>query len=159
MIMLEQFMVHRAYLYKYACKLTLDKVVAEDVLQDTFLRLRNVRELPQNPKAYLVSALRSAFFNRRRNQVEYVPFLVELKCERENAESILIDKQAAEQTSEMLCQHISELPKKRREVLTALLADEGPREYARRTGKNMNSVLTHYKLGVKQLRSKLVGNQ
>lgn len=151
--------VQRAYdrygevLYRYATMIIADPALAEDIVQDVFLRfLRVRREVTASEEAYLRTAVRNECYSRlRRRRHErawrnHAQILAE--CRDEPDRDLRLALEAGIRT----------LPPEQREVLY-LRVYEGLtfRQIAAAVGEQLNTVASRYRYAIDHMRQRLVG--
>lgn len=150
--------IHRLELLRFAAKLLPNAELAEDVLQDTYIRLAQVVVDPADPLAFVRALVRNAALNRVRGQKNFnsskyvtLDVLEDVECPYSNLESGLNKLQNIKK----LHVAVSELPNKSRSLFQALLQDQTLTEYADSKNLNRNSMGPLYNFGLKQLRTSM----
>lgn len=142
------FAAHAAALVLYA-RQWLDRALAEDVVQETFIRLLQQRRLPDNPKAWLYRAVRNGAISQfrsqqRRYQREQESANEELWFEPESGH--WLDGAAAKTALEAL-------PAAQREVIMLRIWGQMTlKEVAAVTGSTTSTVFDQYRAGLTTLR-------
>lgn len=146
------FDAHAAALALYARQL-LDPALAEDVVQDVFLRLMEQAHPPQNVKAWLFRSVRNAAIShvrsqRRRRQREQEIAAGHREWFESNAEA-LIDAEAAQQA-------LAKLPVEQREIIVLRIwAGMTLAEAGQTMGMPVSSVHELYRAALAALRCQL----
>lgn len=137
-----------ARLYRYAVMILGDRQDAEDVLQQLFATLLTARDAPNEPDAYLRSAVRNAAFSLLRRR----------RIARAAAEDLLVPVApgCSETERHALEQALRALPPEQREVVH-LHVYEGMtfKEVAGVTGESINTVSARYRYAIARLRKTL----
>ena len=136
-------------LFRYAVWLTGDKQVAEDILQETFLRAwRSIEQLNDidAAKSWLITILRRENARRfERKQLHMVDVDTELIVDQHNAYE-------AEQQQDLLQQSIMMLASEYREpLMLQVIAGYSGDEIAKQLNMNKNTVMTRLFRAKKQL--------
>lgn len=134
-------------------------VLAEDVLQDTYLRLEGTPELGivRSPRAYLLRMAVNLATDRRRSEsrllsTEEVRSLLDLDDGQPGPEKI-VESRAELAVLERVLQ---ELPPRRREILLASRVEETPhRELARRFGVSTRTIEIELKRALEHCSARL----
>lgn len=151
---------HKYYrlLCAYAYSIVKEEEEAKDIVQGLFIALwekRRLEELEGNVKNYLYRAVHNRCLNYLRNHESKVrrhTTYEESGIQSEEEE----DGQSIEMIYSALEANLKALPKQRREAISLVyLQDKKYQEVADTMGISMNSLKTHLKIGLKNLRKKL----
>lgn len=140
---------HGPALVAYACSFVVDVGIAEDVVQQVFLRLlRNPVPVPDVPAAYVYRAVRNAALNARRNGFRQEPLDVSDSC--------FVHTGGDHEAALALQAALRDLPEEQREVVTMRIwSGMTLDEIAAATGVSLNTVASRYRYALDKLRQKL----
>jgi len=134
----ELFVAEESGLLRFAIGLTGRRSVAEDLVQETFLRLHQEWEDVENPRAWLYRSLRNLALNYLRDHARETPL--------ETAEPVPAPDYAPEELGRMeavglVRLHLAELPEEDRRLLRLKYNDNLKyREISQRTGISVGNV-------------------
>ncbi len=142
-----------------AAKITGDKDIAEDIVQDIFFNLLklNLSDFKQSAalKAYLYNSVRNRSLNHLRNQQVKLKNSAHLKPAENEDESGLCDQIQAEVLTEIF-KAVNELPEKCRQVFTmSYLEDCSDKDIAETLGITINTIKTQKRRAKAYLRLRL----
>ena len=151
---------HKYYklLCGYAFSFLKDEEDAKDIVQNLFIEIwekRRFEYLEGNVKSYLYKSVHNRCLNHLRNnetklrrQVDYEEHTGEINH--------TTDHELREQVYKRLEINLDKLPKQRREAISLVyLEDKRYQEVANAMGISINSLKTHLKIGLKNLREKI----
>lgn len=105
-------------LYLYLCSLCHDRALAEDLLQETFLKaILSLQDNHTNMRAWLYMVARNLYFNyaKKESKKIYIENENALECEMDKD---LLDRMILNEKKKMLYRALNHLPEKKREILT-----------------------------------------
>ena len=122
----QRFLPHHRVLYRVAYRLTENVQDAEDLLQDTYLRLWQKRDsLTEEAmqQAYLVTMMRNLFRDQRRRK--RIDISADLEKETEPPDERNLDRSIdAEDEAEQMAALVERLPQKERHIVQMRLVEE-----------------------------------
>ena len=122
----QRFLPHHRVLYRVAYRLTENVQDAEDLLQDTYLRLWQKRDsLTEEAmqQAYLVTMMRNLFRDQRRRK--RIDTSADLEKEAEPPDERHLDRSIdAEDEAEQMAALVERLPQKERHIVQMRLVEE-----------------------------------
>ena len=131
----QRFMPHHRLLYRVAYQLTGNVQDAEDLLQDTYLRLWQKRdELKEKvmTEAYLVTMMRNLFQDQRR--LKHIDTSIELKEEAEPPDEHCLERQIDSRDEVLQMEElISQLPERDGRIIRMHLMEDRPYEEIEQT--------------------------
>ncbi len=148
-------------LHFYLLKIVKDEDVAQDILQDLFVKLWERKErfgAISNVKHYFLKSARSLAINYLNS---YRPELLDLQNHKQvdfvfSIEDILVEKEADREMQQALIKAMNMLPKRQKEMIFLRYFDNwNYDQIANVTGLQYQSVLNHVHRGLRQLRSTL----
>lgn len=145
------YLEHHRRLYLVALAVTLDRQAAEDAVHDALVRLLARRRRPDDPRAYVMRAVRNAAIdivrNRRREELVQQEFLV------------AADGPSCGISPRTLAEAFGALRRAERETIVLhLYADMSFREIAGLRRRSINTVTAWYRRGLAKLRTFLKVN-
>lgn len=153
---------HRASLLRYAYSLCRDAAMAEDAVQESFVRL--MRQLPETIRghegAWLFRVCRSRVIDaQRRNQRVIAVDFTEMPPESDPDTPDPRQRAESSEAERFLWQAVGELSPAQQEVLRLKYqAQLSYREIADVTGKTVNAVGVHLHSALKNLRTRLAAH-
>ena len=109
---------YRKELYLYICSLCHDTVLADDLLQETFLKaILSLSDNHTNMRAWLYMVARNLYFNYAKKESKKVYIENENELENE-VDTDLLDRMIFNDKKKVLYQALNHLPEKKREILT-----------------------------------------
>ncbi|WP_295127473.1 RNA polymerase sigma factor [uncultured Chitinophaga sp.] len=143
-------------LYRYAFAMLNDDALANDVVQDLFIKIWFRRErigMLQSVKAYFLISLRRQTLNQLRS-LRRLQILAPTEPDIEfSAEDIIIEEEHKQDLRDKLARYLNELPKRQKEVVYLYYYEElSYEEIAAIMEINYQSVLNLMQKAIKQLR-------
>lgn len=148
--------IYRQRLYSYLFKLSGDRKMAEDLFQETLIKIwRGLPKYSEQNKfsSWIFSIAHNTAMDSLRNNRNHV---IEAVSESENFISEMDPYKdiVNAETSEMISNAVDKLPLKQKEVfLLRVNGDMTFKEIADLTGESLNTVLSHMHYAVKKLRN------
>lgn len=145
-----------ASLVTFACKFMIDKVMAEDMVQDSiyeFWKKRKKFESLLALKAYLYTSVRNQCFNYLEHDKVKMKYLAEVGKQEEH--EFFLSQIIEEEVYLGLKKAIDSLPRKIRTIYNLLLAGHSNLEIAEIMGLTEEAVKAYRKRGKKLLKDKL----
>lgn len=151
---------HKYYklLCGYAFLFLRDEEDAKDIVQNLFIEIwekRRFEYLEGNIKSYLYKSVHNRCLNYLRNNETKMRRQIDYE-ERVGMINNTVDHELKEQVYKRLETNLDTLPKQRREAISLVyLEDKKYQDVANAMGISINSLKTHLKIGLKNLRDKI----
>ncbi|MFC6098910.1 RNA polymerase sigma factor [Olivibacter domesticus] len=151
---------HKYYklLCGYAFLFLKDEENAKDIVQNLFIEIwekRRFEYLEGNVKSYLYKSVHNRCLNYLRNNETKLRREVDYE-EHIRETDYVADHELREQVYKRLETNLDRLPKQRREAISLVyLEDKKYQDVANAMGISINSLKTHLKIGLKNLRDKI----
>ncbi len=147
--------------YKHLCVtayfLIKDEDESKDIVQNLFIECwekGTYLKLEENAKNYLTQAVRNKCLNYIRNREVQDKRVAAYLCELD--EPSTTDEEKVIQPMHLITQRFAQLPEQRRQALKLVYVENRRyQEAANQMGISLNSLKTHLKIGLKNLRSDL----